>query len=166
MLYARSATDIVGLAANNPKVAFSFGHMLSKVKFTLTNTPANPTDYTYEVSGIKITNAIQSGTCTVASKVWGSTTTGETEFGGLGTDVLMIPGKYTANLEFTIDLYYKGSKITSTTYADATVKTAEVDFKAGFAYNFNISVGVSDEIKFTVTTNPTWTEAAGPSVTL
>lgn len=167
VLYARSAADIVGQESNNPKVAFSFGHMLSKVKFTLTNTSLNATDYTYKVSGIKITNAIQSGTCTVATKTWTSTATGETVFGALGTDVLMIPGAYEAKLEFTIDLYYKGSKITSTTYTGETAKTVAVNFKAGYAYNFNISVGVTDPIQFTVSTYPTWTDAtSNPSVTL
>ena len=68
LLYARSAEDIVGLVSGNPKVAFTFDHLLSKVKFSFKNTTPASDDtnkYTYRVSNIVMTGTPAEGTCNV-----------------------------------------------------------------------------------------------------
>ena len=66
LLYARSA-QIVGLTSGNPKVAFTFEHLLSKVKFSFNNTTpstaANASSYTFRVSDIEIVGTPAEATC-------------------------------------------------------------------------------------------------------
>ena len=45
--------------------------------------------------------------------------------------------------------------------------TVAVNFQAGYSYNFNIKVGIGNQIQFTVTSQPTWTDATGePEITV
>lgn len=68
------------LASNNPTVAFTMEHLLSKVKFTVNNTSTIGDDY-YKVTNIKITNAYTDGVCDITyagdvdAGTWTATTT-------------------------------------------------------------------------------------------
>lgn len=92
LLYAKAERSLVDTDQNsNPDktsaVEFSFSHLLSKVHFTFentitTNVEANQTTgtaaikYSYKVTNIKITNAVITGTYTIAddnSSSWGTT---------------------------------------------------------------------------------------------
>lgn len=78
LLYAKSVERTGQLTGNAP-VAFTFDHLLSKVKFTVENTSTgvggNTTGYSYQVSGLTIHNLATSGTVDVpktagANYVW------------------------------------------------------------------------------------------------
>jgi hypothetical protein len=167
LLYAKSIEYTGQPAGSNVKVALTFEHLLSKAKFTVNNTTVN-TDYTYSVTGIQISNTFAEGTYSIANPEWSATKTEALEFGDIenvvnGTPVecasekLLIPGKYTAIIEFTVNLYYKGQLISSTPYTGTTAKKAELDLTKGYAYNFNITLGLNNPIQFTVTEQPKWT---------
>ena len=66
-----SASNIVGLASGNDKVAFTFDHLMSKAKFTVQNSITTE-KYTYMVTDVKITDAAKSATYDIATKGWGT----------------------------------------------------------------------------------------------
>ena len=63
LLYSNPAT-IQGKVSGNGKVAFTFNHLLSKVKFSFKNN-YNASNATIKVSNIKINNAYKTGTVTL-----------------------------------------------------------------------------------------------------
>lgn len=86
LLYAQSA-QITGLASQNPAVAFTFNHILSKVKFSFKNV-YNASAATIKVKDIKITNAYKTGNValTASSTTWSNRATSlELNF-GMATD--------------------------------------------------------------------------------
>lgn len=74
LLYSKILNKIQGQASNNPKVDFSFAHMLSKAVFTVTNTTNQnniaTSPYYYKVSNVVINQAVKTGTCTFENKSW------------------------------------------------------------------------------------------------
>lgn len=179
LLYARS-NEYTGLASGNPKVAFEFKHLLSKIKFTLENTTSNADKvgtYTYTLTDVAITNAITTGTYTVkdtksnadnsytvdmTAAAWTSKVADGMEFAAIegvtnntskssAAESLIIPMD-DAEVSYTVNLYYGGKKITSTS------KSTQVDFAPGCSYNLVVSTGLNNEIKFSVTTDPSWTQ--------
>ena len=164
LLYARSDNDIVGKLSGNDEVAFSFSHLLSKVKFTVNNS-SNAAGYSYEIKNITI-HGPRTGVYNVNST---STETKWEEFGETATitlsDVEMEATTLTAesanekliipsavNVSFTVDIKCGNEVITTTNYTTSTAVTV----KAGFAYNFAINVALGEMIQFTVASNPTW----------
>lgn len=177
LLYARS-NQYTGLASDNPKVAFEFKHLLSKIKFTLQNTTSNAANvgiYTYTLTDVKITNAITTGTYTVAdtknadnsytvkmtADAWTSKVANGMTFTGIDgvtnlsqsstAESLIIPMNG-AVVSYKVNLYYGGKKITS------TPGNATVNFAPGCAYNLVVSTGLNNEIKFKVENDPSWTQ--------
>lgn len=178
LLYARS-NEYTGLASDNPKVAFDFKHLLSKIKFTLQNTTSNAANvgiYTYTLTDVKITNAITTGTYTVAdtknadnsytvkmtADAWTSKVANGMTFDSIvdvtnntskssAAESLIIPMNG-AKVSYTVNLYYGGKKITS------TPGNATVNFAPGCAYNLVVSTGLNNEIKFTVKKDPSWNQ--------
>lgn len=177
LLYARS-NEYTGLASGNPKVAFEFKHLLSKIKFTLQNTTSNATNvgtYTYTLTDVAITNAITTGTYTVAdtknadnsytvdmtANAWTSKEANGMEFADIdgvtnstskSSDESLIIPMNGAVVSYKVNLYYGGKKITS------TPGSATVDFVPGCAYNLVVSTGLNNEIKFKVENDPSWTQ--------
>ena len=176
LVYARSK-QYTGQASNNDKVALEFKHLLSKVKFTLENTMSNAQtvgQYTYTLTGVKITNAIVDGKYTVADTknddntynvvgAWTNNQTSGTEVtfeniigvtNGTSMDSanekLIIP-MTNATVSYNVNIYY-GGEIITTIPGSATV----AEFKPGYAYNLKLSTGLNNEIKFTVTEEPEW----------
>lgn len=186
LLYARSQ-QYIGLSSNNPLVKFEFAHLLSKVKFTLENTTSNATnvgEYTYTLTDIKITNAITEGTYTVTDTpktengvttytiggTWASTEANGQAFDSI-EDVTNTTSKDCANekllvpladakVSCKINLYYGGELISTVSKENVSVG----GLIAGYAYNIKVSVGLTNEIKFTVEENPEWTTAADITV--
>lgn len=164
VLYAEATAT--GKASGNAKVNFTFNHLLSKAMFTVTSNTTN--DYYYSVQNITITNAYQSGTYTIDGGTWAGSAKGSTTFGSIenvtsadtdgktcASEVLLIPITDTFNVTFTVELY-NGSTLLSTQSYDKEVTT---DLIKGHAYNFNLDLSVGELIQFTVTSNPTWTDA-------
>lgn len=188
LLYARSEEDIVGKVSGNELVEFQFAHLLSKVKFTVKNSTAD-SDYKYTVRGITISDAYATGVYTIDNG-WEGDGTYPTEFGtiadvtcvskdtksgveGSGVECakekLLIPGKTTLKVEFTVDLYYNNSPINSTSYTGDNAKVVTIDggLLPGYAYNITLALGLENPIQFTVETAPGWTDATNnPSVNL
>ena len=68
LLYA-TYDDVVGLKSGNAPIAFTFNHLLAKVKFTFKNLSAATTNnkYTYRVSNIEVYNIGKEAVCNVAN---------------------------------------------------------------------------------------------------
>ena len=187
LLYAEHETT--GLASNNPAVAFTFSHLLSKAKVTVKNTITTNSDkqaYTYKVTGVKITNPYLSATYDVVNKAWDANKyTGkfETVFGDVNTAVTTdaledetgaIKGGATAesyNERLLIPATYSALNIKATIelYLNNTKvdvinydkNVANITLAKGIAYNFVISLGNPGEpIEFTVTNVNGWNSAA------
>lgn len=171
-----STADATGLASNNPKVAFTFNHLLSNVKFTVKNTMTNnPADnlYEYEVTDIQIKNAYTSGKCTLSTKKWTEQATpdkvvkfgnvepvGAAETRSASSDFarLLIPAKYQLNITCTMTTKLKGSIVN----VENLTLYPTVDLEAGKAYNFVIEKDNPGEpIEFTVLTVNEWDPAVG-----
>ena len=77
LLYSKAADKTTGaeVTTDPGKVNFTFGHMLSRVKFTFKNTFPENAAAKISVKEVKITNAYQNGTITPAEEnaVWNAT---------------------------------------------------------------------------------------------
>ena len=184
LLYADYTTT--GLASNNPAVAFTFSHLLSKAKVTVKNTITTNSDkqaYTYRVTDVKITNAYAKAEYDVATAAWGEWNDSfETAFGNVDTAVssealettgaikgnataeshderLIIPGTYAAlNIVAKIELLLNNEIVDVINY---NKNVANITLAKGTAYNFLISLGNPGEpIQFTVTAVNGWYNAA------
>lgn len=124
-------------------VTFTFNHLLAKAVFTFTNGFSEDSSVKLTVKDVKITNAPQTGAYTIDTGGWtvgeqtdamnfGSST--EIEPGGkTGKSAnvsLLLPGKYTFQISFTI-AHNKGG-----TDTPKTMTTGEIEIKAGHSYNF------------------------------
>lgn len=174
-------TDAVAVPAgvnnSNGCVAFTFKHLLSKTEFLFENTVDN-VNYTYQVTGISISNLYSEGIYTVSDAEWaasGQDASNKVLFGdaanaiaanGTATSAkacLIIPANYDEsettkfNVNFTATLLYNGTSINTVKHEIPVAYT----FEAGHAYKFNVSLGVGNEIKFTITKVSTWTPEGG-----
>ena len=165
------------LTAAPEKVAFTFNHMLSRVKFTFTNGFHQGSNVTLKITDVTITNAHAEGTLAVANGVvaedWtGSEATFARLFGNLDTEILAENGgngatehyyllptaTATYDITFTVALYQAGVLVV-TYNRNATIS---LDLEKGKSYNFQATLNkdnTSDEagelypIEFTATVN-------------
>lgn len=159
LLYAKSI-EYTGLASGNPKVAFTFEHLLSKVYLKVTNNSTAAGKYSFLVKNIKVNAPKTAGTYTIANKTWSATAgnytfaditvAGGTADAECAAEQLIIPGS--ATISFNVDILVNGTLVSTTPYTHSTT------LAAANAYSFNIQVSVGEPIQFTVETNPTWTE--------
>lgn len=164
-------------------VGFNFNHLLSKAKFTVTNTTPEATMFKHVITDIKISNAYASNTYDVVNETWGTGTTGDgqtfdaiTATGATtecANEKLLIPGLTEAKVEFKVNLYYvekdKEDQLVSTTdyTGNKALKATITDgMKANYSYNFTFNVGVGKEITFTVSELPEWTNSDPQNVTV
>lgn len=160
-------------------VAFSFNHLLAKVNFTVKNNSKDADKYSFVVKNIAFAGNT-AGVYDVAKAAWVADkfTTGSTAVGNertvdgatvkdivvasgaasneLTTEVLFLPGKYV--ITFDVDIIYNNEVITTTSYP-ATTGAYTYTLDAAKAYNFNVDVAVGQKINFTVSAQPTWTNA-------
>ena len=107
LLYAQSSA-ITGAASNNQPVAFTFNHILSKVKFSFYNA-YNATAATIKVKDIKITNAYKTGNValTASSTTWTNRATDlELDF-GMATDKEGTDAKENVEVAYAYDATYE-----------------------------------------------------------
>lgn len=157
-------TQIAGTAVTptyTEPVSMTFNHQLSKVKFSFEN--AVGAGYNVKVSNVKIEDAYEKGTLTVAAtgNTWGGQTNKNLElnFGNVVADTstteasvianaatlesynekLMIPmvSSATYTVTFTVELFK--DKVPLGTY-NHTVQIKNVEFKLGYCYNFKASL--------------------------
>lgn len=166
LVYSKIKTPIVGKATGqNGPVNLTFEHLLSKVKFTVTNNSTAAEGYSFEITGIKVT-ASTKGTCALPAKTWnGFNEASAQTFANIviaeadpkeecAAEKLFIPGQVT--VDFTVEIKKDGTTIGKKVHTTST-HTLEV----GHAYNFGITVAVGEEITFSVTEAPAWDNTNG-----
>ena len=151
--YAADAHPTDGL------VEFTFDHLLSKAKFTVTNSSWENTAYTYKITNIKITNAITEGVYTIKNGKWTATSANGQAFSNVETltngageseaEVLLVPGIKPV-LSVTVELYFNGTKVKTETTTFNSITTV---LEANKAYKFALAVGLTTPISFTVHEN-------------
>ena len=168
-------------------VEFQFTHLLSKVKFSVTNTTqSTATNYRIVVTEAKLTNVYPSGTYAVNGDAgtWTPATASEYVLEDLivnsattqynSKEVLLIPGSavgvyVAADIEATADggTTWKRVSEVKKTFTNVLGKTGETPnvLVANNAYHFAVSLGIGEEIKFTATTLPDWTDGDGADET-
>lgn len=162
---ATATTNEAGTPSQNP-VAFTFSHLLSKVKFTFTKATYNNTRYTFNVKDIKLTNPYKQGVYNIANGTWGSQDirTSEINFGQLEAVIsktalsqesnyerMLVPATYTdLGVSYTLVTLLDGKEIGSVTKTATIGATTAVTFAAGKAYNIIAALGDNNLITFTV----------------
>lgn len=173
LIYA--AQYATGKESGNTSVAFTFNHLLSRVKLTFNNTMTNPKG-SMTISNVKISGVYNNGTIALPATSWtvgdAATATGERAYtmanagvaakgASTGSDVyFFIPTtghKYT--ITFTVEQKI-GNVVVSTSN-----KTAEItlDMQRGYSYNLtanlnelNMPEKTPEPIEFTVTAVEDW----------
>ena len=175
MLYKRVTTT--GKPASG-LVQFTFTHLLSKVKFTVENeTPSTATNYQYTITDIKITNTITEGNYAVSLSEWTTESTGDHTIADMtvasaateecATEVLLVPGA-SVGVSFNVNVQVKNgvSSQWETLSTIPVAKTAVATLDANTAYNFLVTVGLGDNIKFTAMQMTNWDNAADTPVSI
>ena len=139
-------------------VAFTFTHLLSKVKFTVESNATG--DYSHTVTNVVLTG-YNSGTYTISHNASGEldgTWKGDLvdgklssiEVSDLTSDMLLIPISDSFNVSFTVNTY-KGAELLSSEVfgTEEDPITIDTDLVAGNAYNFKISCELGLPITFT-----------------
>ena len=168
LLYAYATAD--GKAEGNGAVAFTFRHVLSKVKFTFKN-DYNATNATIRVKDVKITDAYSTGNVVLTDATAWSTQSGKLElaFGNAVADdatstdapafaynttlesykeLLLIPGagptvvegKKTYTVTFTVDLLVGNTVVKSYDHSINAAFTPE----AGNSYNLTATINAEN----------------------
>lgn len=170
-IYAQTDT-IEGKVSGNDPVAFTFRHILSKVKFTFENAN-NANNTTIQVRNIKILNAIETANValTRTTTTW-SDWNGSLElaFGNASTHVMnavqvmeygdvvesnwermLIPGKVAGGyqVQFTYDILVGGNVIKEFTET-VTIPEATFTPEVGHAYDLKAVIKPGQAIEFTV----------------
>ena len=188
LLYAE-AVNIEGKASGNDAVAFTFSHLLSKVKFSFKNNSAATTNpnYTYKVTDIEISGVGLTASCDVTNfptYVWGTPATsyaadapltfGDIVADGVAANEAAVKvGSQVTKLSNYERLLIPGNYTAMNVkaciallYGDAEVdvlnydKNVSVNLEGGNAYNFVLSGSVGESIEFTVTKVEEWVENA------
>ena len=180
MLY--DYVETVGQPTNNDGlVAFQFTHLLSKVKFSVTNTTvADATNYRIKITSAELLNVYPSGTYAVNGDAgtWTPDTaseyvlennyevnSGATQYNS--KEVLLIPGSAVgvyvkAEIQATDDNGANWTTVSTMekTFENALGKTGETPnvLVANNAYHFAVKLGIGTDIQFTATMLNDWNE--------
>lgn len=176
LLYANQ-NNIAGKESGNAKVGFTFNHLLARTQFTFTHAATN-NNVKFQVSNVKVTNAVKEGTITLGENAAWSAIEGdagmELNYAIAPTDITsaeaskslvsaqqyIIPIAREYNVTFTVAVY-NGTVLVGN--YDKTVKIpASVAFARGNSYNFtcaltyaNVVTG-AEPIVFDVTAVNDW----------
>lgn len=159
---ATAATDANSVPTSgvnaNKVVAFTFEHLLSRVKVSFEN-QIPETIYTYNITDVKITTW-DKGTYTIgAATPWAKDGTGTIALNYTAVNALsntateeagaklVIPGS-TIDLSFNYELCYNGTPIYETT--TPVTKTAVVVPAQNHSYNITVQLKAGEPIRFTV----------------
>ena len=160
-------------------VAFTFNHVLSRVKFTFKNGFAKGQNIELKVTNVHITNAHKNGTLAVENGATAATWTPadanlNVDFGDAGTEELavnatgttehfyLIPAEATYNVTFDVELFQAGVSVdTYNRYANVAVtleKGKSYDFQATLNQDNTSDEGELYPIEFTVADVEDWVE--------
>ena len=152
-------------------VQFGFTHLLSKVKFSVTNTTdADANNYRIVLTEAKITGVYSTGSYGVATEAWTASSTTDYTLENLtinsnatqyhSSEVLLIPGNNVgvvvkAKVQATADgQNWKDVSTIEKTFTN--VLGTDGELVANNAYHFAVTLGIGTEIQFTATTMPEW----------
>lgn len=140
LLYAYTPS-IEGKADDNDMVAFTFRHVLSKVKFSFVNN-YNATNATIKVKDVKITDAYKTATATLtASSVWADQSGDVTLEFGNATDNESTDAKESADVAFdygtTLESYKELLMIPGAGPVDVTVEGVD---KKAYTVTFDVEL--------------------------
>ena len=172
LLYAKSE-EYTGKVSGNDLVAFGFAHLLSKIYLKVTNNSTGAAGYSFLMKDIKINGLKTAATYYIqadgehAAGTW-TATAGDYTFDNItvaagaasaecDAEQLIIPGAITVS--FNLDILYNGSTLSTKPYTYST------SIEAGKAYRINVTASVGEEIKFTVSENPSW-DTTEPEISL
>lgn len=173
LLYANQ-NNIAGKASGNAKVAFTFNHLLARTQFTFTHAATN-NNVKFQVSAVKITDAVKEGTITLGENAAWAAKEGdagmELSYSTADTDIVsgtplvsgqqyIIPIAQEYNVSFFVAVYNGTVKVGD--YSKTVKIPASVAFDRGNSYNFtcaltydNVVTG-AEPIEFTVTKVEDW----------
>ena len=185
--YSAGENDLVAATVTNQSwdgqgepsaVPFTFHHMLSKVKFTFKTVAAET--YTIKVSGLTISDAIQTGNGSFTGNqtgTWSGETTGSYAFaeiadyataaGQAESEVkYVIPQANTNDIAvaFTVTVSDASGQIAEGTFEGTMAFPDANEWEAGMAYNYVVTINPPDvdatqkPIEFTVTEVDKWDE--------
>ncbi len=194
LLYATSGSIVCDGTQSN--VAFTLGHLLTKVKFNFTNNYPEATNFVVKIDDVSIVNAASSGVYTVGEQTpWApgadaalsfgpvveeDETTSKTEgvYMEYGTTYssnnvkLLVPESQVWQIAFTANVYYyDGTNYTLVKTYDYTTTplnsgTAALNLEAGKSYNFNIAIGQGLTPITFSATTADWVSGADQSITV
>ena len=185
LLYAEAAAT--GQANNNAKVAFTFSHLLSKVRFSFQNTSATTTNpnYTYKVTDITISGVGLTASCDVTNfptYVWGTPATSYSAdapltFGDIvadgvvaNEDAVNVGSQETKSSNYdrllipgnytAVNVKARIALLYGTKEVDVLNynQTVSVNLLGGNAYNFILQGSIGEPIQFSVTKVENWIE--------
>ena len=150
-------------------VAFTFTHLLSKVKFTVESNATG--NYSHTVTNVVLTG-YNSGTYTISHNAngelngtWEGDLVGgklsSIEVSDLTSDMLLIPISDSFNVSFTVNTYKGTELLTSEDFGPITIDT---DLVAGHAYNFEINCELGLPITFTFSSLGGWDDDTSISI--
>ena len=186
LLYAE-AVNILGKTSGNEAVAFTFSHLLSKVRFSFQNTSAASTNpnYTYKVTDIKISGVGLTASCDVTNfptYVWGTPATSYSadaplKFGNIvangvaDNEVAVNVGRQETKSSYYDRLLIPGNYTAVNVKARIALlygtkevdvlnynETVSVNLLGGNAYNFILQGSIGEPIQFSVTKVENWIE--------
>lgn len=186
LLYANQ-NNIAGKESGNAKVGFTFNHLLARTQFTFTHAATN-NNVKFQVSNVKVTNAVKEGTITLGANAAWSAKEGdagmELNYTTAATDITsekesntlvsgqqyIIPIAQEYNVTFTVAVY-NGTVLVGN--YDKTVKIpASVAFARGNSYNFTCAltyanvVENAEPIEFTVTEVTNWNDFGNTDINM
>ena len=144
LLYAEAKAT--GLVSRNPKVAFTFRHVLSKVKFSFENA-YNATNATIRVKNVQIVDAYKNGVATLnAATAWAPTNNNLTlNFGNAAEASEDAEEAFACNT--TLESYNELLMIPGAGKTSFTVTNGETTTqKTGYTVNFTVELLVSDAV--------------------
>ena len=178
--YATRTTDAT--ISNSSNVNLSFNHLMSRVRFKLTNGIANSA-YSIDVNNVKLTNTTAEGTYTFANPMEWTAGSGTTEINFPNDGATMasganwtsparfiLPGTQNLHVSFDATIYVNGTQYTSGT---VNVDLGNINFEIGHSYQFTASLNednISDDdakpIKFSVTSVANWEDWSDTAMSL
>ena len=165
------------------KVAFTFNHELSRVRFTFVNTIAAASNITLQIANVRVTNAYRTGTLAVTGGATAATWTatdntykiafanasaiipgavaGQTPSSETTEHHYLIPAATTYNVEFVVSVYQAGVLVgtynRSASFSTDATKGASYDVKAALTTDNILPEGEKFyPIVFTVTEVDAW----------
>ena len=164
LIYASAGKDLSSDNATPSPVGLTFGHLLSRVKFTFTNGAAAGSAAKITVSDVKITNAGTTGVYTPSNGTWADVTAdGAVSFASTGI-ANIVGGESGATehkylIPYNVDGYNVSFTVTMTqgSVSDEfsyTVSLPDYDLEKGKSYNFKAEVEPGTPITFTAVVTP------------